>query len=129
MQLVVLKLMLKFYITLGKQNRAPTLEFRTCLVFELPLYWVFKSCLKAPKKRKIYFLKRRGVFPFKIKLCLQLLFNKTGLQPVSRPVEQILGFFQKGFKKGSLSKSLKMVQKTVQKRCENKASIRPVFHR
>ena len=24
--------------------------------------------------------------------------NKTGLQPVSRPVEQILGFFPKGFK-------------------------------
>ena len=23
--------------------------------------------------------------------------NKTGLQPVSRPVEQILGFFPKGF--------------------------------
>ena len=23
--------------------------------------------------------------------------NKTGLQPVSRPVERILGFFQKGF--------------------------------
>ena len=29
------------------------------------------------------------------------LSNKTGLQPVSRPVEQILGFFPKGFKKGS----------------------------
>ena len=26
--------------------------------------------------------------------------NKTGLQPVSRPVEQIFGFFPKGFKKG-----------------------------
>ena len=25
--------------------------------------------------------------------------NKTGLQPVSRTVEQILGFFLKGFKK------------------------------
>ena len=31
--------------------------------------------------------------------------NKTGLQPVSRPVEQILGFLLKGFKKGSFSKS------------------------
>ena len=37
--------------------------------------------------------------------------NKTSLRPVSRPVEQILGLFSKGFKKGSLSKSLKMVQK------------------
>ena len=26
-----------------------------------------------------------------------LLYNKTGLQLVSKPVEQILGFFQKGF--------------------------------
>ena len=25
------------------------------------------------------------------------IINKTGLQPVSRPVEQILGFFPKGF--------------------------------
>ena len=41
--------------------------------------------------------------------------NKTGLQPVSRPVEKMLGFFQKGFEKGSLSKSVK----TVQKRCVN----------
>ena len=32
--------------------------------------------------------------------------NKTGLQPVSRPVERVLGFFPKGFKKWSLSKSL-----------------------
>ena len=28
--------------------------------------------------------------------------NKTGLQPVSRPVERILGFFPKGFKNGSV---------------------------
>ena len=27
--------------------------------------------------------------------------NKAGLQPVSRPVERVLGFFPKGFKKGS----------------------------
>ena len=33
--------------------------------------------------------------------------NKTGLQPISRPVEQFLGVFQKGMKKGSISKSLK----------------------
>ena len=33
--------------------------------------------------------------------------NKTGLQPVSRPVEQFLGFFQKGIKKVSLYKCLK----------------------
>ena len=36
-------------------------------------------------------------------------FNKTGLQPVSKPVEQILSFFPKGLKKGTFSKSLKMV--------------------
>ena len=30
------------------------------------------------------------------KLCSQNC-NKTGLQPVSRPVERILGFFPKGF--------------------------------
>ena len=34
--------------------------------------------------------------------------NKTGLQPVSRPVEQFLRFFQKGIKKGSLSQSKKI---------------------
>ena len=34
--------------------------------------------------------------------------NKTGLQPVSRPVEQILGFFQTGF-------NTKMKPKCVQK--------------
>ena len=28
----------------------------------------------------------------------QFKFNKTGLQPVSRPVEQILGFFPKDLK-------------------------------
>ena len=39
--------------------------------------------------------------------------NKTGFQPVSRAVEQILRFFPKGSKKGSLSKSLK--------RCKNGA--------
>ena len=30
--------------------------------------------------------------------------NKTGLQPVLRPVEQILGFYRKVFKWGSFSK-------------------------
>ena len=42
--------------------------------------------------------------------------NKTGLQPVSIPEQQILGFFQKGFKKGSFSKSFKTAQKWC-KRC------------
>ena len=28
-------------------------------------------------------------------IILKLTFNKTGLQPVSRPVEQIIGFFIK----------------------------------
>ena len=41
----------------------------------------------------------------------ELIANKTGLQPVSRPVERILGFFPKVFKKGWFSKSLKMVLK------------------
>ena len=31
------------------------------------------------------------------KVNLESIRNKTGLQPVSRPVEPILGFFQKGF--------------------------------
>ena len=31
--------------------------------------------------------------------CSYYNLNKTGLQPVSRPVEQILGFFQKVFKR------------------------------
>ena len=44
-----------------------------------------------------------------------LKVNKTGLQPVSRPVKGILGFFQKGFEKESFSNSLKTVQKGVKK--------------
>ena len=49
-----------------------------------------------------------------IELTRQIKGNKTGLQPVSRPVEQILGFFQKGLKnyqKGIIIiKGAKMVQ-------------------
>ena len=37
------------------------------------------------------------------------MIDKTGLQPVSRPVEQILGFYPKGFKCKNV---LKNVQKT-----------------
>ena len=42
-------------------------------------------------------------------------WNKTGLQLVSRPVERILGLFQKSFKKGSLSKTLKTVSRKLLK--------------
>ena len=40
------------------------------------------------------------------------LTNKTGLQPVSRPVEQILGFFPKGF---NAKNGAKMCSKNVLK--------------
>ena len=50
------------------------------------------------------------------------MFNKTGLQPVSRPVEQILGLFPKKLKKGSFSKSFKIGQvlKKVQQMVQTK---------
>ena len=40
---------------------------------------------------------------FLLLYCTKIQKNKTGLQPVSKPAEQILGFFQKGFysKKGA----------------------------
>ena len=37
--------------------------------------------------------------------------NKTGLQPVSRPVEQILGFYPKGLSAKMCSKNKKAAQK------------------
>ena len=42
---------------------------------------------------------------FPVSMHYHLIYNKTGLQPVSRPVEQIVGFFHKDLKRG---------QKTVQ---------------
>ena len=53
-------------------------------------------------------------------------YNKTGLQPISRPVEQILGFFPKGFKKESFSKNLKMVQKSSFIKCSAFGAAKPV---
>ena len=45
------------------------------------------------EKKKYFVLSTLGMTTF---VCLKI--NKIGLQPVSRPVEQILGFFQE-FKK------------------------------
>ena len=42
---------------------------------------------------------------------LLIMFNKTGLKPVSRPVVLILGVFPKGFKKRSFSNCLQTVLK------------------
>ena len=46
--------------------------------------------------------------------------NKTGLQPVSRPVEQILGFFPKGSIMG-------LVQRVSLIMCCTKGAAKPVF--
>ena len=43
--------------------------------------------------------------------------NKTGLQPVSRPVQQIIGFFQKGYNAKNRRTDFEI------------SVIRPMFHR
>ena len=45
--------------------------------------------------------------------------NKTGLQPTSRPVEQILGFFPTGLKNYQNSNHYMGVLKWRKKRCKN----------
>ena len=51
-------------------------------------------------------------------------FNKTGLQPVSRPVEQILGFFPKGFERDHTQKVLNRCKNL--KRCTKRCKQRPI---
>ena len=81
----------------------PTQKNFVCIVISLT-FRLQSSCtqiveLQARQKCPYNFLPSLFVFgkSFKyINLSVQCKINKTGFQPVSRSVERILGFFQRG---------------------------------
>ena len=108
------------YPTIPLFGSPPTQDkilFHTCLLFSLLVLvlsldllldldlgkqlWLASSSSESPGKKQIFYLHSA---PKYLEFCLQVhllwnSWNKTGLQPVSRPLEQIVGFYHKNLKK------------------------------